>query len=232
MIFLSALLLGLGGSIHCIAMCGPIALSLPLTAREKSIVLFQSLLYNLGRISTYALMGFFFGWMGWGIGFLGYQNVFSIGLGFLLIATAFFTLPAIGKKLFRQFTPKLPLNKITSQLGKLLSSQSQYSAYRIGLLNGLLPCGLVYVALAGSFTSGNYWSGAMYMIAFGLGTLPLMFGVMIFGNWLKPFLINFQKIIPYGLFLFGGYLIYRGIMLEIPEELGFMQIGNWGGVCR
>ncbi len=230
MIFWSALLLGLGGSIHCVAMCGPIAMALPLTAREKRLVIFQSLLYNLGRISTYGLMGFFFGMMGWGLSLMGYQNILSIGLGVLLLLTAFFTL-SMERKIFQQSFLRKHFQNITGRLSKLLSIRNKNSAYRIGLLNGFLPCGLVYVALAGSFTTGDYWSGALYMIAFGLGTVPLMFSVMVFGKWLRPFFVSFQKLIPFGLAVFGVYLIYRGMMLEIPEELGFMQVGSWRGVC-
>ncbi len=230
MIFWSALLLGLGGSIHCVAMCGPIAMALPLTAKEKGVVVFQSLLYNLGRVSTYGLMGFFFGLMGWGLSLMGYQNILSIGLGILLLFTALFTFSIKGR-IFQQGFLKKYFQKITKRLSELLSIRNKSSAYRIGLLNGFLPCGLVYVALAGSFTTANHWLGALYMIVFGLGTLPLMLSVMVFGKWLRPFFVSFQRLLPYGLVVFGVYLIWRGMMLEIPEGLGFMQTGSWRGGC-
>ncbi|HHS95430.1 MAG TPA: sulfite exporter TauE/SafE family protein [Phaeodactylibacter sp.] len=231
MMLWSAILLGLGGSLHCVAMCGPIAMALPLTAREKGIVILQSLLYNFGRISTYTLMGFFFGFMGWGVALSGYQNALSIILGVLLLLTALFSL-SIERKLFTQsFFSKL-LQYVKDKLANLLSIRNHSSAYRIGLLNGLLPCGLVYVALAGSLATANHWGGALYMFVFGLGTIPLMLAVMLFGKWSKPFFRNFQKWIPYALFLFGVYLIYRGMMLEIPKELNFWEANNFPMLCH
>ncbi|MFK7806256.1 MAG: sulfite exporter TauE/SafE family protein [Saprospiraceae bacterium] len=231
MILWSAILLGLGGSLHCVAMCGPIAMALPLTAREKSQVIFQSLLYNLGRVSTYALMGFFFGFMGWGIALSGYQNVLSVALGVLLLVTAVSSF-SIEQKLFSNTFLTRILQSITKKLGELLAIHNNTSAYRIGLVNGLLPCGLVYVALAGSLATGNHWSGALYMLLFGLGTLPLMLGVMIFGKWSKPFFQSFRKFIPYGLFVFGVYLIYRGMLLEVPRELSFWEANNFPMLCH
>jgi uncharacterized protein len=231
MIFWSAILLGLGGSLHCVAMCGPIAMALPLTTRERWAVILQSLLYNLGRISTYGLLGFIFGWLGWGIALAGFQNVLSIGLGMALLISALFTL-SLEHSLFQFPFFQRYLQKVTQQLGKLLSIHNKSSAYRIGLLNGLLPCGLVYIALAGSLATGNYFGGALYMILFGLGTLPLMLGTMLFGKWSKGFFVRFQKLVPYGLFLFGVYLIYRGMLLDLPLEAGFLQVGSLKDLCH
>ena len=231
MIFWSAILLGLGGSLHCVAMCGPIAMALPLTTREKWAVIFQSLLYNLGRITTYGLMGFFFGLMGWGIALSGYQNILSIGLGIVLLLSAVFTL-SLERNLLQHSVFNRFLQKVMGQLQVLLSIRNKSSAYRIGLLNGLLPCGLVYIALAGSLATGNHWAGALYMLLFGLGTLPLMLGVMVFGKWSKRFFVRFQQLIPYGLLVFGVYLVYRGMMVEVPENVGFLQVGSLRELCR
>ncbi len=231
MIFWSAILLGLGGSLHCVAMCGPITMALPLTAREKSVVIFQSLLYNLGRISTYALMGFFFGLMGWGVSLAGYQNWLSIGIGLSLLIVALTSL-IFKKEILETAAFSKTLKPITNHLAHLLSIKNNSSAYRIGLVNGLLPCGLVYIALASSLATGNHWNGAIYMFLFGLGTVPLMLVVMLFGKWSKSFFRSFRRWIPYGLFLFGVYLIYRGMMLEIPRELSFWEANNFPMLCH
>ena len=231
MILWSALLLGLAGSIHCVGMCGPIAMALPLTAREKSAVILQSLLYHLGRVTTYAMMGFFFGLLGWGVALIGYQNILSIGMGVLLLITALFTL-SIEKKLFSQPIITRFFNRIKNKLAQLLSIRGKSSAFRIGLLNGLLPCGLVYIAIAGSVATGSHLLGAAYMAAFGLGTLPLMLGVMVFGNHSKQWFARFRKLIPYGLFVFGLFLIYRGVVVEIPMELSFWEAGNFPVMCH
>ncbi len=179
--FWTALLLGLGGSIHCVAMCGPIALALPLSAKEKRTLLIQSLIYNLGRISTYGAMGLFFGWIGWGIALAGYQNLLSISIGVFLIVTAFLSF-SVEQKLFQHSIFEKALHQIKNKLTTLLQIDSKSSAYTIGLLNGLLPCGLVYIALAGAVATSHYLLGAFYMLAFGFGTLPLMLGLMIFGK--------------------------------------------------
>lgn len=231
MMFWSAILLGLGGSLHCVAMCGPIAMALPLTTREKWTVILQSLLYNFGRISTYGIMGFFFGLMGWGISLTGYQNGLSIGLGIMLILSAIFTL-SIERNLFQHPVFTKQIQRVMGKLQKLLAIRNNSSAYRIGLLNGLLPCGLVYIALAGSLATGSHWSGAFYMVLFGLGTLPLMLIIMLFGKWSKRFFIRFQQLVPYGLFMFGIYLVYRGVMVEVPEEVGFLQVGSMWDLCH
>jgi len=227
----TALLLGLAGSIHCIGMCGPIAMALPLTAREKTIVVVQSLLYNFGRITTYALMGFLFGLMGWGVALVGYQNLLSIGIGMVLLVAALFTLSLDRKLLTQPFFTRF-FNLIKNKLSQLLTIRGQGSAFRIGLLNGLLPCGLVYIALAGSVATGNHFKGALYMATFGLGTIPLMLSVMVFGKWFRQWIIRFQRFAPYGLFAFGVFLIYRGLVVDIPADLQFWEAMNFPVMCH
>ncbi len=231
MIFWTAILLGLGGSLHCVSMCGPIALALPLTKREKGIVLWQSLLYHLGRTSTYALLGLFFGSFGWGIALAGYQNSLSIALGILLLLTGLLSISVENKLLKYAFFQSF-LDRIKSKLSRALSIRSNASAYRIGLLNGFLPCGLVYMALAGSIATSGPIAGAMYMTAFGLGTVPLLLGVMVLGKMSGQWYRRFYQVIPYGLSLFGIYLIYRGMILEIPVSLSFWESGNFPVMCH
>lgn len=229
--FWAAFILGLFGSLHCVGMCGPIAMALPLTTRERSQVIFHSLLYHSGRITTYAMMGLFMGLMGWGIGLAGYQKAFSIGLGAILIVTAIFSI-SIEQKMMQNALFQRLFQYVKTRLGKLLSIRNKSSAYKIGLLNGILPCGLVYIALAGSITGGNAASGALYMAAFGLGTLPMMLGVMIFGNLNKKIFYRFRKWIPVGLVLFGALLIYRGMVLDIPFDLKFWEDNNFPTMCH
>lgn len=237
MILLTALLLGLGGSIHCIGMCGPIALALPLTAKEKTIVVLQSLLYHFGRIVTYSIIGWILGFLGWGLALIGYQNVLSIVLGLVLIIAALFSLqlPIYKKLVLQQKSLSIwnnTIQKIQKWMSKYLKIRSYRSALMIGLLNGLLPCGLVYVALVGALSTSNYWLGGLYMFFFGLGTLPLMLSVMLFGKWSSRFLQKFQKLIPYSLFLLGTFLIYRGFLIEIPTNLSFWELMNNPPMCH
>jgi hypothetical protein len=227
----AAFILGLFGSLHCVGMCGPIAMALPLTAKERSQVVFQSLLYHSGRISTYTLMGIFMGLMGWGIGLAGYQKVFSVALGIILIITALFSISIEQKMMQNAFFQRL-FSYVKTNLSRLLSIRNQSSAFKIGLLNGILPCGLVYIALAGAVTSESIGTGALYMAAFGVGTLPMMLSVMIFGNLNKQIFFRFRKWIPVGLVLFGMLLIYRGVMLDIPFDLKFWEDNNFPTMCH
>lgn len=227
----AAFILGLFGSLHCVGMCGPIVMALPLTAREKGQVVFQATLYHLGRIFTYALMGLFMGLLGWGIGLAGYQKAFSIILGAGLIVMAVFSV-SIERRMMQTSLFQRIFEQVKKKLSGALSINSRSSAFRIGMLNGILPCGLVYVALAGAVTSLTATNGAVYMAAFGFGTLPMMLGVMVFGNLFRKHLLRFRKLIPIGLVLFGALLIYRGVVLEVPFDLKFWEDTNFQPMCH
>lgn len=223
--------IGLFGSLHCVGMCGPIVMALPLSSKEKNHVILQSLLYHVGRITTYAFMGLFMGLMGWGILLAGYQKSLSIILGVLLIVSAFFSF-SLERQLFAHRGFQKFYDRVKSRLGRALRIQNNFSAFNVGLLNGILPCGLVYVALATAVASGGPVSGALYMALFGLGTLPMMVGVMIFRNLYQRPLLRLRKLIPAGLVLFGALLIYRGVMLEVPEDISLFGLGNLPVMCH
>lgn len=229
--YLSALTIGLVGSLHCVGMCGPIALAIPLTTPERNQVIFQSFLYHMGRITTYALLGLVMGLMGWGIALAGYQKGLSIGFGVMLILVAVFSI-SIEQRMMQNGIVKKGFNAIKTKLAQLLSITNRSSAFSIGLLNGILPCGLVYLALAGAVVNGQLLGGALYMFLFGVGTLPLMIGVMAFGKLGGRYLPRFRKIIPYALVLFGCLLIYRGLMLEIPISLDLWEANNFEVRCH
>ena len=227
----SAFIIGLLGSLHCVGMCGPIVMALPLRAEEKSQVVFQSLLYHFGRISTYAFMGLVMGVIGWGVALSGYQKAFSIGLGVILILSALFSI-SLERRLMQEGMINRGFHWVKNKLSSALSIRGSKSAIKIGLLNGLLPCGLVYIALAGAVASGTALSGAIYMAAFGLGTLPLMVGVMVFGNLYKKALFRFRKWIPVGLVLFGAFLVYRGIVVDMPVDLSLWESEGFKSDCH
>lgn len=211
---LAGLGIGLFGSFHCIGMCGPIALSLPVYGKSKSEKLLLILLYNLGRASTYAILGAIFGFMGRQFFMFGYQQGFSIFLGasilFLLITGNFFR----GKL---GFVDSL-LSKFKSILGQLLKSPgNSVSYYFIGIVNGLLPCGLVYLAVGSAMATGNAWTGAALMFMFGLGTFPLMISLMIFGRFISvSFRSKMRKLVPAFITLTALIIMLRGMNLGIP----------------
>ena len=214
----AAFMLGLVGSLHCVGMCGPIVLALPLTSKEKGTIIFQSTLYHLGRITTYTIMGLLLGVIGWGITLAGYQKWISIGLGLLLLISAFSAV-SLEQKIFSGGWPSRILNRIKFLLKQNLSISSTLSAFKIGLLNGILPCGMVYIALAGALVFGDIYISGLYMLSFGIGTIPLMLAVMIFGKLNWRITRKFQKYAPILIAAFGLLLIYRGVAVDLPLSL-------------
>jgi sulfite exporter TauE/SafE len=197
-------------------MCGPIAIALPLHGAGKIQKLFGGILYNLGRTTTYILFGFILGLFGQGLSALGFQRWVSIGAGVLMIITAF--TPSLIKS---NFNPDSALNnileKVKSALKRLFSIRSFSSLYLIGLLNGLLPCGPLYIAFIISTGTGNAITASIFMAMFGLGTLPLLLAVSILGNFLSiPIRNRINSFIPILIATIGVLFILRGLNLGIP----------------
>ncbi|HKJ41628.1 MAG TPA: sulfite exporter TauE/SafE family protein [Sunxiuqinia sp.] len=208
--------LGLVGSFHCIGMCGPIAVSLPLKNHNYFSKVTGGLVYNIGRSLTYGLLGAIFGFLGRGVKLAGFQQWMSILLGIALIISVLFPY------LFKQ---KLNLNtlltgyagRLVNNLRKLFATRSYSSLFGIGLLNGLLPCGLVYVAVAGAINTNQAAAGAFFMILFGLGTIPMMLLVALTGNLVGTKIRKgMRKVVPYVIVLLGLLFILRGLSLGIP----------------
>lgn len=207
-----AFLLGFLGSAHCAAMCGPLALALPATGHTRAAFVAGRAAYNLGRIVTYGLLGALFGLLGRGFAVAGLQRWLSLGVGaailISLLATKNFGLAA---------APAKAIGWLKSGLGKLFRQRTVGSLFAIGVLNGLLPCGLVYWACAAATTTGTVAAGVGYMMAFGLGTVPMMLGLALAGQKLQIALrFKMQKLIPYSLALVGALLLLRGLGLGIP----------------
>ena len=212
MIFLTALLTGLLGSFHCAGMCGPIALAVPTVGKSTSQKLLSKVMYNLGRIFTYALLGSLLGFFGLGLKLAGLQQSISITAGVLIILVAIFSTRAIEKWIGNPFS--LLKGKTIS---RLFQSPSLTSIFSIGLLNGLLPCGFVYIGLIGSVATQNALEGAAFMALFGLGTFPMMLGVGMVGQFLTTTArVSINKWVPVFAILIGCVFIARGLNLGIP----------------
>ena len=214
--FVTAFMIGFFGSLHCVGMCGPIALALPLNHNSSLSKISGVISYNIGRVFTYAIIGLFFGFLGREIAFFGYQQYFSIGLGVLIILFAL--LPYSFEKIFN-ITPKVSslLSALKNTLGKRLKNKSHSSLWVIGLLNGLLPCGLVYFAVVGATSSYEIVGGALYMAAFGLGTLPAMLVVALAPGFISLNMRNkVRRALPYFAIVIGILFILRGLNLGIP----------------
>lgn len=211
-----AFAMGLVGSLHCIGMCGPLAMAFPMGNRTSGGRLFGGVLYNLGRIFTYSILGFLLGLMGDFFITPKIQSTVSIAFGTSILL--YLLLPSRFKK---QVSKKPPAQgfflSLRKQLGNLLSSGTNTSFFGIGLLNGLLPCGMIYLALTSSFITGNAINGSFFMAAFGFGTFPAMLGVVFFGSYLNQQVrISFRKAIPVFLACMATLLVLRGLNLGIP----------------
>lgn len=215
-LFITAFTIGLVGSLHCIGMCGPIALALPLGNKNTLVKTTNGLVYNLGRIFTYSLFGLFFGFFGERIALASTQQHLSIFIGSLFILSVFVPKKLINTIQLNGFFGK-SVTTLKQRLGKLIQAQTLTSKFLVGVLNGLLPCGLVYAAIGGSISTGNPYLGMFFMFCFGLGTLPIMFSVYFLSNAISIDLRNnIKKLIPLFLIVLGSLFILRGMNLGIP----------------
>ncbi len=208
---ITAWVMGLIGSTHCIGMCGPLAMALPISHTSTLDRIFHTLIYNLGRVSTYALYGTLLGVSHQILVPQMFQHEVSMLLGTLLLVISIYYLISHQRTIQLGASNKF-YQKIASTLGKLYQSPSITNLYAIGLLNGLLPCGLVYMALATAFTTGTVFHSITFMIFFGLGTLPLMWSISFFAHLLHTNIRNiFRYMVPYIYALTGLLLIARGL---------------------
>lgn len=214
-LIVAALGLGLGTSLHCLGMCGPIAFSLGLGGEDRVNFTFKNLTYQLGRVTTYATLGAILGAIGQGISFAGFQKYLSIIVGLLMIAMVL-----LPKNLSTNSSNRLIgrfLLKLKSSLGTFIRRKDYGSLYLTGILNGFLPCGMVYIALAAALGVGNIAGSALFMALFGLGTIPLMFLAVMFGSVLSVNIRNqILKFIPIITIVIGVLFILRGLELGIP----------------
>jgi sulfite exporter TauE/SafE len=213
---LTAILLGFMGSLHCIGMCGPIAFMLPVERNNQIKKFGQILLYHTGRLLAYGLIGLLFGLLGKGLYVFGLQQKLSIGIGVLmivlvLIPTRTLTNYNLSKPVYRW------ISKVKTRLGKELQKKTADTFLTIGILNGFLPCGLVYMAVFGAVAMGDIAKGSVFMILFGVGTIPLMTTAIYFSSFLKGGVKKrIQKLIPVFIIAMGILFILRGLGLGIP----------------
>jgi hypothetical protein len=213
---ISAIILGFMGSLHCIGMCGPIAFMLPLDRTNNVKKFIQIFIYHFGRLSAYGLLGLVFGLLGKGLFVFGMQQKLSIAIGVLMILVIIIPYKTFSKYNFSKPVYKI-IGKVKNRLGKELQKKTSDTFLTIGFLNGFLPCGLVYMALFGAIAMGDALQGALYMILFGAGTIPLMTSAIYFSSILKSTAKQkIQKLIPVFVVLIGALFILRGLGLGIP----------------
>lgn len=209
--FIPALVIGLGGSLHCVSMCGPLMFT-ALYKEEQHSPIIHWVLYHLGRISVYAIWGAIFGSIGASVKWFGLQQNISLSIGIGIIAIL------IIRKIYPSYESKIGettlLKKTRNKLIPYISEQTKSASLIAGMLNGLLPCGLVYMAIAGATAVQDPIHGSLFMTLFGIGTLPLLLTVLLIGNNLR---FHIKKYIsqwyPAIIGLMAIMLIIRGLNL-------------------
>lgn len=213
---LTAFILGLAGSMHCAGMCGPIAMALPASDGSGRRRVVGRMLYQIGRMTTYALLGAVIGIGGSAIAVAGFGRALSVTAGSLMI------IAAVAQLLWhRSILPAALMQRITSPVRTLLqrslTRHSYATFFSIGSLNGLLPCGLVTAALIGSAGAGTIMGSALFMFLFGLGTVPMMLGISLGGLALRGRARSvFRVAAPIIAIMVGSVIILRGMALDIP----------------
>lgn len=211
-----ALLLGLLGSLHCVGMCGPLVLLLPIQQQNSTKRAIGALWYVIGKAITYAAFGVLFGFIGQGFVAFGFQQYLSIFIGVMMMIAGLLHFSSISF-LALESRAGAAFGFVRVALAKFLRTEKANSLFAFGLLNGLLPCGLVYTAAAASIESGTAVQGALFMFLFGLGTLPMMWSIIFFGATLQiKFRNALKRVVPISLLLMGALLLVRGLGLGIP----------------
>jgi uncharacterized protein len=212
----TAALMGLGGSLHCVLMCGPLAGSIPGSARSGASPIVNKLIYHGGRISSYLAIGFLFGLIGEAVSLVIYQQYISLlaGAALLLYLALRFFIPkaALNQRLLRRWNDGL--NNIFALLRQ---EHGLLPVFGFGIVNGFLPCGLVYLAAAASLQGGDWVYSQLYMLLFGLGTLPAMFGISFLSTKLKmQRFIAKPRFTIVAVLVLGSLFLVRGMALGIP----------------
>lgn len=215
----AAVTLGFFGSLHCLGMCGPLALALlPTGSSAPSLgrIAVASSFYNLGRVATYALLGLAFGLLGSAARLAGAQQFLSIATGVVILL--WLVLPkAYTQRFSTTRRAGAAIAKMKWTLSRLLRSHRFAAPFGVGLLNGLLPCGFVYLALAGALAQSSLVGSMLFMALFGAGTLPAMLALALPNGFLSPsFRFSIRRLLPVGTTVVALLLIVRGLALGVP----------------
>lgn len=222
-----ALSIGFLGSLHCVGMCGPLVWgTMQLNQQSNTSKAFQVILYTLSKAIAYGIIGFLVGAIGEFLFIGNTQKYFSIGAGIVLILLVIMSLD-VEQALFKIPAFKSFYDKSFQSISKMIQKFGDKSVVVVGFLNGFLPCGLVYLALAGSLLYPSPFASGLFMFLFGLGTIPALLAVgvgfsFIQGKWRRQLRVVF----PVVQFLVGAILIYRGIVVEAPMEISFWEAMN------
>ncbi len=217
--WVTALIMGLAGSLHCVGMCSPLAMAV---TSSRSGVPLNRLVYNAGRILTYSALGMIVASLGFVIPIFKFQNLVSIVLGIVLllvgIGTVKVKIPFLSAFIGSQTT------KLKILFAKFLQRKSISSVLFLGSLNGLLPCGLVYIALTYCLTLQSPLEGFGFMSLFGVGTLPAMLGLTnLLQQLVKRFNLSLKHVTSGMMILAGILLIARVFIVHLPHKASLQE---------
>lgn len=224
-LFTTAFVLGLSSSFHCVGMCGPLLLAVP-TRASNNYQWLEIIIYHAARIFTYALLGILVGFAGWRLQVANLQQFFSLTIGVILL------IYVVAGRFFADASWLLAFNKmIFSFFGFAAKQKGQWGTLLLGVANGLLPCGMVYIALTGAMATAKISDAATFMLLFGAGTLPLLFVFNFYGVRLQAAVKQRIKLIaPLVIIIMGLLLILRGLNLGIPY-ISPHFVNSGGGVA-
>lgn len=224
-IVISAILIGFAGSLHCAGMCGPLMLSALYDKNNSTLSVKRWVSYHAGRLSAYATWGMLFGMIGTSLTIFGWQQNISIALGVIIIITAIslMAFPNLEAIIGNMIFFRLLKEKLITKYGL----QKKNNIFLKGILNGILPCGLVYMAMAGAIGMQNPFKGGLFMLLFGIGTLPVLFIVLIAGSKISYSLRKyFFAFYPYMILIIGLLLIIRGMNLGNYFSPALLKLEN------
>lgn len=206
--------LGLLSSLHCVGMCIPLHTMILTGTHGRNQLLTDTTFYHSARIIVYGLLGLIISFLNILAYVIDYQVYLLTAVGVFLIYISIKQL--LGKKALNTSFQSYFFGKAN----KLLSYNHKLGMVSLGAVNGLLPCGLVYTAMALSFLNHTWYEGITGMVAFGLGTLPLLITVLLSAKWLRvKKYINTSYIEPAIGILAGVYMIYRAVIFVAPTEM-------------
>ncbi|HTE31042.1 MAG TPA: sulfite exporter TauE/SafE family protein [Chryseolinea sp.] len=212
----TALLMGFAGSLHCAGMCSPLVMAVSNLTRGAIV---NRVVYNMGRILTYALLGGIVGTAGWALPFSNFQNLLSVVMGISLLIFAVLNISSVRIPLVTNLFQRISI-ELKEVFKKVLQRKSFTSIFLLGTINGMLPCGLTFLALSYCLTLNGPIDSFYFMLLFGVGTLPIMLGATSFlGYLVKRFNLNFTKVTTTMLFVTGCLLIVRVFLFHQPHAL-------------
>lgn len=210
----TGLTLGLLSGLHCVGMCGPLVLALPTFDGKKGSRWVNMLNYHLGRGVMYATLGGLIGLVGQGIELFTFQRSVAVIGGIMMILLAL--LPALSNRIALPSSIAKEINALRQSMIVKLRGGNTFAWFGLGALNGMLPCGALYFALAAALTVGNWAGGALFMLLFASGTTLFLLSLQFIKNRFSTGMLKFQKYMPWAMALVGILLVLRGMDLGIP----------------